>query len=180
MVRIVERRGGICCCKDMPFCRNLQTIFGESAYKKGNLTQNFHKILIANYWIFRNLSYPCSVSPRQSSWQCSNRARRFLFIYIWIWPILSPLQNGLNLQKISLICLNREVYWFVIARNWLKSSRLSVGMENGSIMEVITCGMATDHSLPYMFFFVSALYIIGSVQAPQINTYTYVIFYVIT
>jgi len=30
-------------------------------------------------------------------------------------------------------------------------------MGNGTIMEVITCGMATDNSLPYMVFFVSAL-----------------------
>ena len=30
-------------------------------------------------------------------------------------------------------------------------------MGNGTIMEVITCGMAADHSLPYMVFFVSVL-----------------------
>ncbi len=37
-------------------------------------------------------------------------------------------------------------------------------MGNGTIMEVITYGMATDHSLPYMVFFVSVLsyYGVGS------------------
>lgn len=37
-----------------------------------------------------------------------------MFIHIWIQWILFPLQNDLNLQKISLICLNLEVYKFVI------------------------------------------------------------------
>ena len=51
-----------------------------------------------------------------------------------------------------------------VSRNRLKSSRLSTGMGNGTIMEVITCGMAIEHSLPYMGFFVSVLsyYWIGS------------------
>ena len=55
-----------------------------------------------------------------------------------------------------------------VSRNRLKSSRLSAGMGNGTIMEVITCGMATDHSLPYMVFFVSVLsyYGVGS-SAPN-------------
>ena len=51
VVRIVERRGGICCCKDMLFCRNLQTFSWKSAYKKRNLTQ---KVLISikiSLWI---------------------------------------------------------------------------------------------------------------------------------
>ena len=30
-------------------------------------------------------------------------------------------------------------------------------MGNGTTMEVITCGMTTEHSLPYMVFFVSVL-----------------------
>ena len=37
----------------------------------------------------------------------------FLFIHFWIWWILFPLQNGLNLLKISLIDLNLKVYRFV-------------------------------------------------------------------
>ena len=41
-------------------------------------------------------------------------------------------------------------------------------MANGTIVEIITCGMATDHSLPYMVFFVSFLsyYGVGS-NAPS-------------
>ena len=44
-----------------------------------------------------------------------------------------------------------------VSRNRLKSSRLPAGMGNGTTMEVITCGMTTEHSLPYMVFFVSVL-----------------------
>ncbi len=38
---------------------------------------------------------------------------RGVFLFMHSWLILFPLQNGLNLQKISLICLNREVCRFV-------------------------------------------------------------------
>ena len=42
-------------------------------------------------------------------------------------------------------------------------------MGNGTVMEVITCGMATDNSLPYMVFFVSVLsyYGVGSNDSIQ-------------
>ena len=42
-------------------------------------------------------------------------------------------------------------------------------MGNGTIMEVITCGMAADNSLPYMVFFVSVLsyYGVGSNDSIQ-------------
>lgn len=54
-----------------------------------------------------------------------------------------------------------------ISGNRLKSSRLSAGMGNGTIMEVITCGMATDHSLPYTWSSLFRFYhIIWSVQTP--------------
>jgi hypothetical protein len=44
-------------------------------------------------------------------------------------------------------------------------------MENGTIMEVITFGMATVHSLPYMVFFVSVLSYYGAVQTTPYNPY---------
>ena len=65
--------------------------------------------------------------------------------------------------------------------NWLTSSRLSTGMGNGTIMEVITCGMATDNSLHYMVFFVSVLSYYGggsndpiqSISMWFLNDYSY-------
>uniref|UniRef100_UPI003FF0805B hypothetical protein n=1 Tax=Prevotella sp. TaxID=59823 RepID=UPI003FF0805B len=58
-------------------------------------------------------------------------------------------------------------------------SRLSAGMGNGTIMEVITCGMATNHSLSYMVFVVSVLsYYVGGSNAPH-PVHIYVIFDVI-
>ena len=38
-------------------------------------------------------------------------------------------------------------------------------------MEVITCGMAADNSLPYMVFFVSVLSYMESVQTTPSNPY---------
>ena len=65
--------------------------------------------------------------------------------------------------------------------NWLTSSLLFTGMGNGTIMEVITCGMATDQSLPYMGFFVSVLSYYGggsndpiqSISMWFLNDYSY-------
>jgi hypothetical protein len=52
-------------------------------------------------------------------------------------------------------------------------------MGNGTIMEVITCGMATNHSLSYMVFVVSVLsYYVGGSNAPH-PVHIYVIFDVI-
>ena len=61
-------------------------------------------------WLFVSLQRQFSPSLLTMLKSCE----AFLFIHIWIWRILFPLQNGLNLQKILLICLNLEVYKFVI------------------------------------------------------------------
>lgn len=46
------------------------------------------------FWKAKDYSYLCIVSPRQASSQCSNRARRFLFMPPCAWTVLGPLPNG--------------------------------------------------------------------------------------
>lgn len=60
-------------------------------------------------WLFVSLQRQSSPSLLTMHKSCE----AFLFIHIWTWRILYLLQNGLNPRKISLICLNHEVYRFV-------------------------------------------------------------------
>lgn len=62
MIRIVERRGGICCCKNTLFLSESPNIFLENCILCMGFnakSSNCHKILIVIHWIFRKLSYLC-------------------------------------------------------------------------------------------------------------------------
>jgi len=62
VVRIVERRGGICCCKNTLFLSESPNIFLENCILCMGFnakSSNCHKNLIVIHWIFRKLSYLC-------------------------------------------------------------------------------------------------------------------------
>lgn len=55
------------------------------------------------FWKAKDYSYLCIVSPRQASSQCSNRARRFLFMPPCARTVLRPLPNGRNPRNIGIL-----------------------------------------------------------------------------
>ena len=55
------------------------------------------------FWEAKDYSYLCTVSPRQASSQCSNRARRFLFMPPAHGRPLRPLPNDRNPRDIETV-----------------------------------------------------------------------------
>ena len=91
MVRIVERRGGICCCKNTLFLSESPNIFLENCILCMGFnakSSNCHKNLIVIHWIFRKLSYLC---PRIKAFfvycKIQKRAEVRSFPYCYLYNI---------------------------------------------------------------------------------------------